>query len=74
MNLISLIKTDDINKFPQALRDLANEVEDTIKIMGAGANCLGDDENGNTFNFFIDDKTNEIGFAGYFDEWKKNNL
>ena len=41
MNLISLVKTDNIEDLPNALRALANIVETDIKRMGSSANSIG---------------------------------
>lgn len=41
MNLISLVKTDNIEDLPKALRALANIVETDIKRMGRDANSIG---------------------------------
>lgn len=41
MNLISLVKTDNIEDLPKALRALANIVETDIKRMGSSANSIG---------------------------------
>jgi hypothetical protein len=41
MNLISLIRTENLSDLTIALRELANEIDKVIKLRGDKANCMG---------------------------------
>lgn len=69
MNLISLVKTDDIKDLPKALRALADIVETDIKRMGSSANSIGifgriDGVVGD-FDYQVDNNISHSGLADY---------
>jgi hypothetical protein len=43
MNIVLIIKTDDVNDIPSALERLARSIKDDIRIMGHRANAIGVD-------------------------------
>jgi hypothetical protein len=56
MNLILLIQTKELADLPDMLVKMAGEVKRDISIMGENANACGVMENGDCFDFSVENK------------------
>ena len=74
MNIVLIIKTDDVKDIPASLEAMARSIKEDIRIMGHRANAIGIDytRKGTPFDFdYQIDTDNFTSLNGWIEDFKK---